>query len=230
MIPTTPPVIAPSLLAADFRHLESDINHALKGGTNWLHCDIMDGHFVPNISFGPMVVEATRETTDAFLDVHLMIEKPERYIPVFADSGANLITVHIETCPHVHQTLQMIRDQGCHTGVAVNPGTSLTTVQAILEDIDMVLLMTVNPGFGGQKFIEASYDRLRELLLMRKQQNNKFLIQVDGGVNGQNTRKIAAAGADVLVAGSYVFNSNDISGTVSHLRNDATSGYRSDDK
>lgn len=221
------PIIAPSLLAANFRNLEADINQAVSGGAPWLHCDIMDGHFVPNISFGPAIVEAVNSCTDAFLDVHLMIEEPDKYIPEFAKAGADLITVHIETCPHIHRSLQLIRDQGCRTGVAINPGTALTALRAILGEIDLVLLMTVNPGFGGQKFIDFSYERLRALRLMRDELHLEFYIEVDGGVGRENAHDITSAGADVLVAGSSVFKSSNISTEIQAIRNDAMSGYRS---
>jgi ribulose-phosphate 3-epimerase len=221
------PIIAPSILAADFRHLESDIQQAVQGGAPWIHCDIMDGHFVPNISFGPALVKTVRSITDAFLDVHLMISEPDRYIGDFAKAGANLISVHIETCSHIHRTLQQIREQGCLTGVAVNPGTALSSLRAILHEVDMVVLMTVNPGFGGQKFIEYSYERLRALRLVREEIQGSFYIQVDGGVARSNVRDVADAGADVLVAGSSVFGSSDIAAEVQALRNDAASGYRS---
>jgi len=228
MFRSKPPIIAPSLLAANFRNLESEISQAVEGGATWIHCDVMDGHFVPNISFGPMIVEAARACTDAFLDVHLMIENPERYIPAFAKAGADLITVHIEACTHLHHTLQLIREQGCYTGVAVNPGTALSTLRAILEETDLILLMTVDPGFGGQRFIEISYDRLRALRLMRDELKKKFYIQADGGVNNKNAKDITSAGADILVAGSNIFTSDDIAAKVTSLRNDAASGYRSE--
>ncbi len=221
------PIIAPSILAADFRHLEKDISQAVQGGAPWIHCDIMDGHFVPNISFGPAMVKTVRSITDAFLDVHLMISEPDRYIADFARAGANLITVHIETCNHINRTLQQIREHGCLTGVAVNPGTALSTLRAILHEVDLVLIMTVNPGFGGQKFIDYSYDRLRAMRLVREEIQSNFYIEVDGGVGRSNARDIADAGADILVAGSSVFGSSDIPAEVKALRNDAASGYRS---
>ncbi len=221
------PIIAPSILAADLRNLERDVTQAVQGGAPWIHCDIMDGHFVPNISFGPAMVKTVRSITDTFLDVHLMISEPDRYIDDFARAGANMITVHIETCNHIHRTLQQIREHGCHTGVAVNPGTALSSLRAILHEVDMVLVMTVNPGFGGQKFIEYSYERLRAMRLVREEIQGSFYIQVDGGVSRDNARDIADAGADVLVAGSSVFGSSDIPAEVEALRNDAASGYRS---
>ncbi len=222
-----PPIIAPSILAANFKNLENDIQQAVNGGAPWIHCDIMDGHFVPNISFGPDIVKTVNGITDAFLDVHLMISDPDRYIADFAGAGADLITVHIETCNHIHRTLQQIREHGCLAGVAVNPGTALSSLRAILNNVDLVLLMTVNPGFGGQKFIEYSYDRLRALRLVREELQSRFLIEVDGGVGRNNAREIADAGADVLVAGSSVFKSDNIAGEVEALRNDAAAGYRS---
>lgn len=221
------PIIAPSILAANFKNLENDITQAVNGGAPWIHCDIMDGHFVPNISFGPAIVETVNSITDAFLDVHLMISEPDHYIADFAKAGADLITVHFETCNHIHRTLQHIREHGCLTGVAVNPGTALSSLRAILHDVDLVLLMTVNPGFGGQKFIQYSYDRLKALRLVREEIQCNFYIEVDGGVGRENARDIADAGADVLVAGSSVFKSSDIAGEVGALRNDAASGYRS---
>lgn len=221
------PIIAPSILAANFKNLEKDIRMATDGGADWIHCDIMDGHFVPNISYGPMIVEAARSCTDAFLDVHLMIEEPDRYIPEFARAGADLISVHIEACPHLHRTLQLIREQECRTGVAINPGTALTSLRAILEDVDLILLMTVNPGFGGQKFIPLSLERLHAIHLMRNELELKFHIEVDGGIGSSNIREVTAAGADVLVAGSSIFKSDDITSKVKELRNDAAMGYRS---
>lgn len=221
------PIIAPSILAADFRNLERDVTQAVGGGAPWIHCDIMDGHFVPNISFGPTIVQTVRSITGAFLDVHLMISEPDRYIADFAGAGANLITVHMETCSHIHRSLQLIREHGCLTGVAINPGTALSSLRAVLHEVDMVLLMSVNPGFGGQKFIGYSYERLRAMRLVREEIQANFYIQVDGGVSRDNARDIASAGADVLVAGSSVFRNGTISAQVEALRNDAASGYRS---
>lgn len=227
MLLTRAPIIAPSILSANFKQLEQEIHQATKGGAEWIHCDIMDGHFVPNISFGPLVIEAVRNCTDAFLDVHLMIEEPDRYISAFAKAGANLITVHVETCPHLHRTLQLIKESGCRSGVAINPGTSLTNLRAILEMPDLILAMTVNPGFGGQAFIPESLERLQTLRLMRDELKNKFLIEVDGGVSPDNAKIIAAAGGDVLVAGSSVFDGKNIVENVQKLTLEAHAGHGS---
>lgn len=212
------PVLAPSILAADFTNLESDIKAALEGGANWIHCDIMDGHFVPNISFGPNIVkQVSKIAPDAFIDSHLMIENPDQYIDAFVEAGSELISVHYEVCNHLHRTIQKIKSHGVMAGVAVNPSTSLHNIEPILGDIDMVVLMSVNPGFGGQSFIEDSYDRLRELTDIREAGEYGFLIQVDGGVNLKNISKVAEAGADVLVAGSAVFSAKDIPARVKEL-------------
>ncbi|MBO6523581.1 MAG: ribulose-phosphate 3-epimerase [Balneolaceae bacterium] len=213
------PVLAPSILAADFTNLESDVKAALKGGANWIHCDIMDGHFVPNISFGPNVVkQLSKVAPDAFIDSHLMIENPDQYIDLFVEAGSELISVHYEVCNHLHRTVQKIKSHGIMAGVAINPATSLHNIEPVLGDIDMVVLMSVNPGFGGQSFIEDSYDRLRELSDIRESGEYGFLIQVDGGVNLKNITKVAKAGADILVAGSAVFSAKDISARVNELQ------------
>lgn len=212
------PVLAPSILAADFTNLESQIKEVLDGGTNWIHCDIMDGHFVPNISFGPGIVKQVSKISDeTFIDVHLMIEEPDKYIDAFVEAGADMITVHYEVCDHLHRTIQSIKKHGIMAGVVVNPATALYNIEPVLGDIDMVLLMSVNPGFGGQSFIESTYDRLRELTDIRELNNHGFLIQVDGGVNLKNIKEVAEAGADVLVAGSSVFKAKDIPARVKEL-------------
>src|SRR5690625_4931315 len=174
------PIIAPSILAADYTRLGEQIEACNKAGMEWMHCDIMDGHFVPNISYGPDVVKAAAGSTDAFIDVHLMIENPDAFIRTFADAGADQITVHLEACPHLHRTVQSIRQAGLSAGVALNPGTSLQTLEPILQDVDLVLLMSVNPGFGGQSFIEATHQRLQRLNSMRDEHQAQFLIEVDG--------------------------------------------------
>ncbi len=212
------PILAPSILAADFTNLGEDIRDALKGGTSWIHCDIMDGHFVPNISYGPGVVKAAKKTApEAFMDVHLMIENPDDYVENFVEAGADLISVHYETCPHLHRSIQNIKKYGLMAGVVINPATPVSIIEPILEYVDLVLIMSVNPGFGGQSFIESSYGRLSELAALRDTKELSFLIQVDGGVNPRNISKIAQAGADVLVAGSSVFSAEDITARVQEL-------------
>jgi ribulose-phosphate 3-epimerase len=212
------PILAPSILAADFTKLGEDIRDALKGGTSWIHCDIMDGHFVPNISYGPGVVKAAKKAApEAFMDVHLMIENPDDYVENFVEAGADLISVHYETCPHLHRSIQNIKKYGLMAGVVINPATPVSIIEPILEYVDLVLIMSVNPGFGGQSFIESSYGRLSELAALRDTKELSFLIQVDGGVNPKNISKVAQAGADVLVAGSSVFSAEDITARVQEL-------------
>lgn len=205
------PLIAPSILAADFSDLGSNIQDAVKGGASWIHCDIMDGHFVPNISFGPNIVKAAKKSApEAFMDVHFMIENPDQFVEPFVQAGADLISVHYEATNHLHRSIQNIKKYGLMAGVVVNPATSLHNLEPILEDVDLVLIMSVNPGFGGQSFIENSYQRLTDLAKMRDDGGHGFLIQVDGGVNLKNAKKVADAGADILVAGSSVFSAQDI--------------------
>ncbi|WP_428235045.1 ribulose-phosphate 3-epimerase [Gracilimonas sp.] len=212
------PIVAPSILAANFTRLGQDIDDAVKGGASWIHCDIMDGHFVPNISYGPGVVKAAKSAApQAFIDVHLMIENPDDYVEAFVQAGADLISVHFETCPHLHRTLQNIKKYGIMTGVVVNPATSLHNIEPVLNDVDLVLIMSVNPGFGGQSFIESSYDKLKRLAEIREEQELGFLIQVDGGVNLKNAKKVAESGADILVAGSSVFSAEDITARFEEL-------------
>lgn len=212
------PILAPSILAADFTKLGEDIQDAIKGGTSWIHCDIMDGHFVPNISYGPGIVKAAKKAApEAFIDVHLMIENPDDYVENFVEAGADLISVHYETCPHLHRSIQNIKKYGLMAGVVINPATPVSSIEPILQDVDLVLIMSVNPGFGGQSFIESSYGRLSELAAIRDTKELSFLIQVDGGVNPRNISKVAKAGADVLVAGSSVFSAEDITTRVQEL-------------
>lgn len=218
------PILAPSILAADFSRLGAEIEKCNNSDIEWIHCDIMDGHFVPNISYGPGIVEAARRSTESFLDVHLMIENPDQYIEAFADAGADHLTVHQETCPHLHRTIQSIHNQGLTAGVAVNPATALHTLEPILEDVDMILIMSVNPGFGGQSFIPSTYDRLRRLRTMREEVDNNFLIEVDGGVKPDNIEKVSRAGADVLVAGSAVFKAKNIPKRIEKLLTNARMG------
>ncbi|TVQ66024.1 MAG: ribulose-phosphate 3-epimerase [Balneolaceae bacterium] len=220
------PVIAPSILAADFSRLGEQIRECLDTGIKWIHCDIMDGHFVPNISYGPGVVSTVREIApEAFLDVHLMIENPDQYIEDFADAGADLISVHYEACPHLHRTLQNIRANGCMTGVVVNPATSVDLLLPVLPEVDLVLVMSVNPGFGGQKFIESSYQKIDTLYRYREQHGFGYLIEVDGGVGLENSSQLTQTGADILVAGSSIFKSESMAVQIRKIRESARDGH-----
>lgn len=198
--------IAPSILSADFARLGAHVQEAEAGGADWIHVDVMDGHFVPNITIGPLVVNALRPVTNLPLDVHLMIGNPDRYVENFARAGADYITVHVETCPHLHRTLQQIREAGCKPGVTLNPGTPLSTLEEVLPEVDLVLIMSVNPGYGGQSYIPASTPKIARLRKMLDEIGSAAEIEVDGGVNTDTIAEIAGAGATVLVAGSAVFN------------------------
>ena len=211
-------LIAPSILSADFTRLREEIQAVEAAGADWIHADIMDGHFVPNLTFGPMVVEAVRRTTALPIDVHLMISEPDRYISDFAKAGATCISVHAETCAHLNRTVQLIRDSGARPGVVLNPATPVETLRWILEYLDFVLVMSVNPGFGGQRFIPNSIAKIALLRRMISERGLNTLIEVDGGVSPQTIADIAAAGADVFVAGSAIFNSTDYRQTILTLR------------
>lgn len=210
-------LIAPSLLAADFSNLAHDIEMVNQSDADWFHLDIMDGVFVPNISFGMPVIKAMAKHTKKPLDVHLMIVEPDRYIQTFADLGANILTIHFEACTHLHRSLQSIKAAGMKAGVALNPHTPVASLSHIIEDIDLVCLMSVNPGFGGQSFIEATYGKVCELRNIIDENKGSTLIEIDGGVSDQNASQLVASGADVLVAGSYVFSATEPAGTIANL-------------
>ena len=211
-------LIAPSMLASDFSNLESEIKMINQSEADWLHLDIMDGEFVPNISFGIPVVKSISQHTNKPLDVHLMIQKPERYITDFKNAGANIITVHFEACTHLHRTINVIKQEGMKAGVAINPHTSPNILSDILIDLDLVCVMSVNPGFGGQSFIENTYKKIAILSNLKKEHRSKALIQVDGGVDTKNAKQLIQYGANVLVAGSSVFKSKDPSQTIKELK------------
>ena len=212
-------IISPSLLSANFMNLKADIDMLNQSQADWLHLDIMDGHFVPNITFGMPIIKQIKAHTTKPLDVHLMIEKPERYISSFRESGADIITVHYEGSIHLHRIIYQIKGTGAKAGVAINPHTSAELLWDILPDIDMVLIMSVNPGYGGQKFIEHSYNKIRTIREKANKLNPDLLIQVDGGVDNTNAKKLAQSGANVLVAGSYVFNSQSPETAIATLKN-----------
>ena len=210
-------LIAPSMLAADFSNLARDIAVVNQSDADWFHLDVMDGVFVPNISFGMPVIKSMAKHTSKPLDVHLMIVEPDRYIQTFADLGADVLTVHVEACTHLHRSLQSIKAKGMKAGVALNPHTPVASLSHIIADIDLVCLMSVNPGFGGQSFIEATYEKVRELRTLIDENKASTLIEIDGGVTNQNASQLVAAGADVLVAGSYVFSASDPTATIANL-------------
>lgn len=210
--------IAPSILSADFSRLGEEIKDVEKGGADYIHVDVMDGHFVPNITIGPLIVEAIRPITSLPLDVHLMIENPDQYIEAFAKAGADIITVHVEACAHLHRTIQLIKSHGIKAGVVLNPHTPVSMIEHVLEDIDMVLLMTVNPGFGGQKFIHSVLPKVKQVADMVRERNLQVEIEIDGGVNAETAKLCVEAGANVLVAGSAVYNEKDRGAAIAAIR------------
>ena len=211
-------LIAPSILSADFTKLAEEVSAVENAGADWIHADVMDGHFVPNITFGPMIVQAVRQVTQLPIDVHLMIERPEQYIPEFAKAGADWISVQVEACTHLNRVIHLIKDCGCKAGVVLNPATPLTVIEWVLAEVDYVLIMSVNPGFGGQMFIPNSIERIQMLRQMIRKEKLSTLIEIDGGVNAKTIQSIAAAGADVFVAGSAIFGSPDYGQTIETLK------------
>ena len=213
------PIIAPSLLAADFLNLHEACSMLNRSEAEWLHLDIMDGRFVPNISFGLPVITSIKKATNKIFDVHLMIEEPEKFTPAFKAAGADILTVHVEACNHLHRNLEQIRSLNMKAGVALNPHTPISQIEEVLSDADLVCIMTVNPGFGGQKFITSMLSKIERLKNAIIKQNSKALIEIDGGVTLENAEAIVKAGADILVAGSTVFNSADPEGVILQLKN-----------
>ncbi|MEN9800679.1 MAG: hypothetical protein RL653_4376 [Pseudomonadota bacterium] len=210
--------IAPSILSADFSRLGEEVRAVEKAGADWVHVDVMDGRFVPNLTLGPVVVEAVKRVTTLPLDVHLMIVEPEKYVDAFAKAGADILTVHVEACTHLHRTVQQIRAAGVKPAVVLNPATPLSTLEDILPDVEMVLLMSVNPGFGGQSFIPQVMDKVRRLRALLDARGLDVDVEVDGGIHAGNAAEVVAAGANVLVAGNAVFKAKDYAGAISSLR------------
>ncbi|MEE4310735.1 MAG: ribulose-phosphate 3-epimerase [candidate division KSB1 bacterium] len=211
-------IIAPSILAADFTRFEVQIRAIEEGGADWVHIDVMDGQFVPNITFGPVIVKAVKKMTSLPLDVHLMVHEPDHLIPAFVEAGANRLTVHVEAIKHIHRTLSLIKELGANSGVTLNPGTSASTLDAVMEHVDLVLVMTVNPGYGGQSFIHSTLKKIEVIAGMINEVNPDIYLEVDGGIDTKTAPLVTAAGADALVAGTAVFRSPDIAQSIDALR------------
>ncbi|RLB99457.1 MAG: ribulose-phosphate 3-epimerase [Deltaproteobacteria bacterium] len=211
-------IIAPSILSADFTRLGEELTAIEQAGADWIHIDVMDGQFVPNITYGPIIVDACKRASSLVLDVHLMIEKPDLIIPEFAKAGAHYISVHQEACTHLHRSLQLIKSFNVKAGVALNPATPLSSIEWIIDQLDFVLIMSVNPGFGGQKFIESSIDKIKALSHLLKEKESSAIIQVDGGINNDTIKSVSKAGATSFVAGSAIFNTEDYKETILKLR------------
>ncbi len=211
-------LIAPSILSADFARLADEVAQVEQAGADLLHVDVMDGHFVPNITVGPPIVEALRKVTKLPLDVHLMVTNPDAFIPQFAEAGADYLTVHVETCPHLHRTVQSIKERRVKAGVTLNPATPISSTEDILPDVDLLLIMSVNPGFGGQQFIASSLEKIARARDLLKRTGSHALLEVDGGVKVDNAAQIVKAGADILVAGSAIFGSQDYAATIKAMR------------
>ncbi|MEE8125196.1 MAG: ribulose-phosphate 3-epimerase [Nitrospirales bacterium] len=215
---TTPPLIAPSILSADFARVAEAVQQVEAAGADWIHVDVMDGHFVPNLTVGPPMVEAIRKVTALPLDVHLMMTNPDAFIPEFVQAGADILTVHVETCPHLHRTVQSIKERNVKAGVTLNPATSISTLEEIISEVDLVLVMSVNPGFGGQEFIASSLEKIRRIRTMLTNSGSSAYLEVDGGINLNNVASIVKVGANVLVAGSAIFGSANIPETIRQMR------------
>ncbi len=213
--------IAPSILSADFTRLGDEVKAVEEAGADYIHIDVMDGHFVPNITIGPMIVEAVKRVTELPLDVHLMISDPDKYIDEFSRAGADILTIHQEACLHLHRSIHYIKDRGIKAGVSLNPATPVNTIEYVLQDIDLVLIMTVNPGFGGQKFIPEIVPKITQLKNIIKSSGYNTLIEVDGGIGPDTVKVVSSAGADIVVAGSAIFNSRNYKETISLMRKNA---------